>query len=89
MAVAMLWMVTLGGEQEISDDKSIISDPLGSDQADRRARSQTASAYSLSCFVNGLLTVVAQLLNGESLTLGRLFPLPLSHFNDLAFADSS
>ena len=61
MAVAMLWMVTLGGEQEISDDKSIISDPLGSDQADRRARSQTASAYSLSCFVNGLLTVVAQL----------------------------
>jgi hypothetical protein len=40
MAVAMLWMVTLGGEQEISDDKSIISDPLGSDQADRRARSQ-------------------------------------------------
>ena len=81
MAVAMLWIVTLGGEQEISDDEPIISDRL--------PRSQTSSAYSLSCFVNGLLTVVAQLLNGESLTLGRLFPLPLSHFNDLAFANSS
>lgn len=80
MAVAMLWMVTLGGEQEFSNDESI---------SDRRSRSQTSSAYSLSCFVNGLLTVVAQLLNGESLTLGRLFPLPLSHFNDLAFVNSS
>ena len=81
MAVAMLWMVTLGGEQEVSDDEPLISD--------RDSLSQPSSAYSLSCFVNGLLTIVAQLLMGKSLTFGSLFPLPLSHFNDLAFANSS
>ena len=81
MSIAMLWMVTLGGEEEISSNEQLISDRL--------PYSPTPSAPSLSCFVNGLLTVVAQLLNGESLTLGRLFPLPLSHFNDLASANSS
>ncbi len=49
MAVAMLWMVTLGGEQEVSDDELLISD--------RPPRSQPSSAGSLSCFVNGLLTI--------------------------------
>jgi hypothetical protein len=73
-------MVTLGGEQEISSDETLVGD--------RTAPSLPTTNRSLSCFVNGLLTVVAQLLNGESLTLGRLFPLPLSHFNDLAFANS-
>ena len=81
MSVAMLWMLTLGGEQEFSHEQSLISD--------RSSASLTISTPSLSCFINGLLTVIAQLLNGKSLTLGRLFPLPLSHFNDLAFANSS
>jgi hypothetical protein len=52
---------------------------------------------SLSCFVNGLLTVVAQLyakryplgLNAQSLSFGRLFPSPLNHFSNLAFSNSS
>ena len=81
MSVAMLWMVTLGGEQEIFNDRSLISD--------RHSTSSATSTPTLSCFVNGLLTVVAQLLNGQSITLGRLFPLPLNHFNDLAFSNSS
>ncbi len=81
MSVAMLWMLTLGGKEEISSDEQLISDRL--------PHSQTSSAHSLSCFVHGLLTVLAQLLNGESLTLGRLFPLPFNHFNDLASANSS
>ncbi|MDJ0588692.1 MAG: hypothetical protein QNJ72_01680 [Pleurocapsa sp. MO_226.B13] len=72
-------MVTLGGEQEVCDRESLISDRSSSSQ----------STPTLSCFLNGLLTVVAQLLKGESLTFGRLFPLPFSHFNDLAFANSS
>ncbi|MGK7951201.1 MAG: hypothetical protein AB4368_21050 [Xenococcaceae cyanobacterium] len=41
MAVAMLWMVTLGGEQEVSDDEFLISDRL--------PLSQPSSARSLSC----------------------------------------
>ncbi len=81
MSVAMLWMLTLGGEEEISHDESLISD--------RSSASFPISTPSLSCFVNGLLTVIAQLLNGQSLTLGRLFPMPLNHFSNLAFSNSS
>lgn len=81
MSVAMLWMVSLGGEQEISSDAQLIGD--------RTSPSKATSACSLSCFLNGLLTVVAQLLTGQSLSFGRLFPLPLSHFNDLVLVNSS
>lgn len=81
MAVSMLWMVTLGGEQEVGDDEFLISD--------RSSTSFSISSPQLSCFVNGLLTVIAQLLNGQSISFGRLFPLSLNHFNDLAFSNSS
>ena len=79
-SVAMLWVVTLGSEQEVFNDESSISD---------RSGESSKFTPTLSCFLHGLLTVVAQLLNGESLTFGRLFPLPFSHFKDLAFANSS
>ncbi|MBW4534216.1 MAG: transposase [Pleurocapsa minor HA4230-MV1] len=89
MAVALLWMVTLGGEPEISSNEPLISDRFSS--------SQSTPTRQISCFLNGLLTVVAQLyakryplgLNGQSISFGRLFPLPLSYFNDLAFSNSS
>jgi hypothetical protein len=89
MAVAMLWMVTLGGEQEISSDDPLIGA--------RTTPSLSTTNRSLSCFVNGLLTVVAQLyakryplgLNAQSLSFGRLFPSPLNHFSNLAFSNSS
>ena len=74
-------MVTLGGEQEVFGDEPLVSERL--------PLSQPSFAASVSCFVNGLLTVVAQLLTGQPLSFGRLFPLPLSHFNDLALANSS
>ena len=77
MSVAMLWIVALGGEQEVANDRELVSDR------------SCDSAPSLSCFVNGLLTVLAQLLSGESLFFGRLFPLPFSHFNDLVVVNSS
>jgi hypothetical protein len=79
ISVAMLWILTIGGEEEISQDETLISD---------RTLSQSFTP-SISCFLHGLLTIVAQLLNGQSISFGRLFPLPLSHFNDLAFANSS
>ncbi|MGL5076642.1 MAG: transposase [Waterburya sp.] len=81
ISVAMLWMLTLGGEQEFDHEQSLISD--------RSSTSLTISTPSLSCFINGLLTVIAQLLNGQSISFGRLFPLPLNHFIDLHFSNSS
>ncbi len=81
MAVAMLWMVTLGGEQEIFPHEPVISD--------RYVTHESTPTPQISCFLNGLLTIVARLLKGQSIALGRLFPLSFSHFNDLHFADSS
>jgi hypothetical protein len=81
MSVAMLWMLTLGGEQEFFHEQSLISD--------RSSASFSISTPSLSCFINGLLTVIAQLLNGQSISFGRLFPLPFNHFIDLHFSNSS
>lgn len=80
MAVALLWMVTLGGEQEILSDGliSVRSEP-----------SQLPPTRQISCFLNGLLTVVARLLNGQPLFLGRLFPLSFNRFSNLSFSDSS
>ena len=72
-------MVTLGGEQEFAD-----LEPKSVDH-----NSSPSFTPSISCFLNGLLTVIAQLLNGQSISFGRLFPLSLSHFNNLAFSNSS
>lgn len=81
MAIAMLWMVTLGGQQEKSSEEQLISD--------RPFPSESTPTRQISCFLNGLLTVVARLLNGQSIALGRLFPLPFNYFNDSAFSNSS
>ena len=90
------WMVTLGGEPEISSNEQLIGNCFSSSQSTptRKRLSEDFSSVAceprqISCFLNGLLTVVAQLLNGQSISLGRLFPLPLSHFNNLAFSNSS
>ena len=74
-------MVTLGGEQELVSNEILVSD--------RASGSFSTSVPTLSCFLNGLLTVIAQLLNGQPLSFGRLFALPLSHFNDLILSNSS
>ena len=77
MSVAMQKIVALGGEQEVTNDDELISDRT------------SGSAPSLSCFINGLLTVVARLLKGQPISFARLFPLPLNHFSDLTFFNSS
>ena len=83
MSVAMLWILIIGGEQEIASDDSLIGARLDSSQH------TPASTPTLSCFVNGLLTILAQLLNGQSRAFGRLFPFPFKHFSNLTFANSS
>ena len=77
MSVAMLWMVTLGGEQEISNDESLISD--------RHSTSSPTSTPTLSCFVNGLLTVLAQLRLGSIYYPWSLVSFTLKPFQRFSF----
>ncbi|MEL7521984.1 MAG: transposase [Cyanobacteria bacterium J06553_1] len=81
MSVAMLWLVTLGGEQEMSLTKKKTNGSSNSDLI--------TSTPILSCFVQGSLTLIAQLLNGQSLSFGRLFPININRFQRLRFANSS
>ena len=95
MAVATLWMVTLGGKEITSSDELIgvrqqlvESVPI-SEGSSAEFNSTAGEPRHISCFLNGLLTVIARLLNGQSISLGRLLPFSFNHFSDLAFEDSS
>jgi hypothetical protein len=81
MAVAMLSMITLGDERPSQSVEPLISQQQKSHQPN--------PARQLSCFLNGLLTVVARLLTGQSVTLDCLLPNSLNHFSDLIFSNSS
>ena len=58
-------------------------------KSDRTNPFKLTTDSSLSCFIHGLLTIVAQLFRGQSLSFGRLFPLPFNHFGDSTFSNSS
>ncbi len=81
MAVALLWTITLGSEQEAESEREVIAN--GSESLSMIPLRQ------ISCFLNGLLTILAQLLMGQPITLGRLFPLPFNHPSHSFISDSS
>ena len=71
MVVALLWAITLGGAQEAQSHEEFISD---SEQS-----TSMIPIRQLSCFLNGLLTILTRLLMGLPIAFGRLFPLPFNH----------
>ncbi len=58
MSVAMLWILPIGGEQEVYEDEQLISDRFDSSQP----LPTSTPTPRLSCFVNGLLTIIEFLL---------------------------
>ncbi len=81
MAVALLWTITLGGELEAESEGELISD--GSESPSMNSLRQ------ISCFLNGLLTILARLLMGLPIAFGRLFPLSFNHPSYSFISDSS
>ncbi len=81
MAVALLWTITLGGEQEAESEHDLIFDGGESNSM--------IPLRQISCFLNGLLTILARLLMGHPIALGRLFPLPFNHPSHSFISDSS
>ena len=65
MAIAMLWMVTLGGQQEISSNEQLIGDRVAEAEPHRALPSKSTPTRQISCFLNGFKTVVARLLFGS------------------------
>ena len=81
MAVALLWTITLGGEQEAQSHDQLI--------CEKELSFPITPIRQISCFLNGLLTILARLLMGQPITLGRLFPLPFNHPSHSFISDSS
>ena len=66
MAVATLWTVTVGGDVDRQINNHLPSEPVKLAKISRQ----------ISCFLEGLLTIIADLLNGKSISLNGLFPFP-------------
>jgi hypothetical protein len=74
IAVATLWVVSVGGEAEDSLPASSFDDLPPSHIA--RRTTQRARPRLLACFHRGILTILAALLNARPLPLGYFLPMP-------------
>jgi hypothetical protein len=75
LAVATLWTVSVGGVAEVACPASGFETLPAAHIARRRGR-QRPPARLLSCFRRGRLAILATLLTGAPLPLGRFLPEP-------------
>lgn len=75
LAVATLWVVSVGGEADATLPASSLATLPPLHVARRRASTRTR-ARLLSCFRRGVVTILATLLRGEELPGGRFVPEP-------------
>jgi len=77
LAVATLWVVSVGGEADATLPASSLEALPPLHVARQQWRPQARSRPRLlSCFRRGVLTILAALLNGQDLPLGRFVPEP-------------
>lgn len=75
IAVATLWVVSVGGAAEANLPASSLEDLPLLHVARQRTRQQTRPRL-LSCFRRGVLTILVALLQGRAVPLGRFIPEP-------------
>ncbi len=75
IAVATLWVVSVGGEADATLPVSSLAE-LPAKHIARRRPQRRSQPRTLSCFRRGRLKVLACLLLGTPLPLGRFFPEP-------------
>jgi hypothetical protein len=75
IAVATLWAVSVGGEADANLPASSL-ETLPQTHVARRKATGRSRPRMLSCFARGMLTIVAALIRGDGLVLGRFVPEP-------------
>jgi hypothetical protein len=75
IAVATLWAVSVGGEADANLPVSSL-EALPERHVARRKANGRSRPRMISCFARGLLTIVAALIRGDGLVLGRFVPEP-------------
>jgi Transposase DDE domain len=76
MAVATLWVVSIGCQAEVTQPVPLLDALPLSHIARARGRVTRAPGRVLSCFRRGRLLLVAALINSQSLPVGQLVPEP-------------
>lgn len=76
MAVATLWVVSVGCQAEATQALPLLEELPFQHIARQRARPGRRQARVLSCFRRGRLLLVAALMNGQSLPVGQIVPEP-------------
>lgn len=75
IAVATFWVVSVGGEADANLPVSSLA-ALPEMHVARRKATGRSRPRMLSCFARGILTIVAALIRGDGLLLGRFVPQP-------------
>ena len=75
IAVATLWVVSVGGEADANLPVSSLQ-ALPQTHVARRTATGRSRPRMLSCFARGIVTIIATLIRGDGLVLGRFVPEP-------------
>lgn len=75
IAVATVWVLSVGGQADANLPVSSL-EHLPPTHIARRKATGCSRPRMISCFARGLLTIVAALMRGEGLLLGRFLPEP-------------
>lgn len=87
IAVATLWVVTVGGESDAYPPDTL-DKQLPPRHLVEKPTLATNTCRQISCFLQGLLTILADLLNGKSISLNGLFPFQKTFSQPIAVNSS-
>jgi hypothetical protein len=76
MAVATLWVVSVGCQAEVTQPAAVLDDLPETHIARRRVGTGRVPGRVLSCFRRGRLLIVAALINGQALPVGQVMSEP-------------
>ena len=77
IATAMLWLISVGGENEVGSCHSYQSEYL--EEQIVNTSYSTSTPRRLSCLRRGFLSILVALLWGQTLPVGRFYPFPWTH----------
>ena len=73
MAVATLWTLTMGSEEQRALWRKLKARAIADDKETQKSALKKIKR-SISCFLQGLINIVADLLCGKGIYLNDLFP---------------
>jgi hypothetical protein len=87
MAIATLWAVTVGGDINQHPSYNSTKQPTAN-LVTKKVPTAPKISRQISCFLQGLLTIIADLLNGKAISLNGFFPEPRVLLNQATFNSS-